>query len=217
MNRKQWMIVSGGQTGVDRAALVAAMTFSIPFGGWVPKGRFAEDGMVPAGFYSLKELPEGGYRARTRANVRDSDATLILVDALPLTGGTAFTVELAESLGKPYKVVNLDAVGAQREIYDWMMSLEERPEVGDTIKMNVAGPRESKVPGIFEKAKGMLIKILWGFRNFSGGDIVRVDNDGELVAWIDAEFAEEIFDVRKNQEAARGEASAAENEPEVSA
>lgn len=217
MNRKQWMIVSGGQTGVDRAALVAAMSFSIRSGGWVPKGRFAEDGMVPAGFYSMKELPEGGYRARTRANVRDSDATLILIDALPLTGGTAFTAELAESLGKPYKVVNLDAAGAQREIYDWMMSLEERPEIGDRIKMNVAGPRESKAPGIFEKAKRMLMKILWGFRNFSGGDIARIEDDGELTAWIDAEFVEEIFDVRKNQEAARGEASAAENEPEVSA
>lgn len=217
MNKKRWMIVSGGQTGVDRAALVAAMTFSIPFGGWIPKGRFAEDGMVPEGFYSLKELPEGGYRARTRANVRDSDATLILVDALPLTGGTAFTAELAKSFGKPYKVVNLDAAGAQREIYDWMMSLEERPEVRDTVKMNVAGPRESKVPGIFEKAKGMLIKILWGFRNLSGGDIVRVDDDGELTAWMDAELVEEMFDVRKNQEAARGEASTHENESEVSA
>ena len=205
MNTKRWIIVSGGQTGVDRAALVAAMSFSMSFGGWVPKGRIAEDGVVPEGFYAMKELPEGGYRERTRANVRDSDATLILVDKLPLTGGTALTAETAANLGKPYKVVNLDEQGAQREIYDWMMSLEKLPGIADSVKMNVAGPRESGAPGIFEKAKTMLTKIFWGFRSYSGGDVSFIDDDGELIAWSDAEMVPEFFDVKKNVEAARGE------------
>ena len=87
MNRRPWKIVSGGQTGVDRAGLVAAMSFSIATGGWVPCGRLAEDGVVPEGFYTLQESPSGGFRERTRRNVVDSDATLILVDALPLVGG----------------------------------------------------------------------------------------------------------------------------------
>lgn len=204
MNKKPWIIVSGGQTGVDRAALVSAMTFAIPFGGWVPKGRMSEDGTVPKGFYALRELSEGGYRARTRANVRDSDATLILVDRLPLTGGTALTAEIAEELGKPHKIVNLDKVGAQREIYDWMMSLEDLNEIGDAVRLNVAGPRESGSPGIFKKTKEIFAKILWGFRNYSGGDIVRVDDDGEIGGWVDAEFVGQVFDVKKNRELARG-------------
>ena len=205
MNTKRWIIVSGGQTGVDRAALVAAMSFSMSFGGWVPKGRLAEDGVVPEGFYAMKELPEGGYRERTRANVRDSDATLILVYKLPLTGGTALTAETAANLGKPYKVVNLDEPGAQREIYDWMMSLEKFPGIGEAVKMNVAGPRESGAPGIFEKAKTMLTKIFWAFRSGYGGDISSVDDEGELVGWMDDDFAQEFFDVEKNVDAAKGE------------
>ena len=95
LNTRPWRIISGGQTGVDRAALVAAMSYSMPIGGWLPKGRLAEDGVVPENFYNMREF-DGGYRARTRANVRDSDATLVLVDRLPLSGGTAYTVEVVE-------------------------------------------------------------------------------------------------------------------------
>ena len=80
VNKRPWKIISGGQTGVDRAGLVAAMSYCIPFGGWVPKGRLAEDGAVPENFYALREC-DGGYRERTRANVDSADATLILVDS----------------------------------------------------------------------------------------------------------------------------------------
>ncbi len=76
MNRRPWKIVSGGQTGVDRAGLAAAMSYSIKTGGWIPCGRLAEDGVVPEGFYTLKECSTGGFRERTRMNVVDSDATL---------------------------------------------------------------------------------------------------------------------------------------------
>lgn len=84
--RRPWKIVSGGQTGVDRAGLVAAMELGLPTGGWVPCGRLAEDGVVPEAFSTLRECPSGGFRERTRVNVIDSDATLIPVDALPLVG-----------------------------------------------------------------------------------------------------------------------------------
>lgn len=203
-NKKRWIIISGGQTGVDRAALVSAMSFAVSFGGWVPKGRLAEDGVIPEGFYALKELPEGGYRERTRANVRDSDATLILVDKLPLTGGTALTAETAQKLSRPYKVVNIAEPGAQRRVYDWMMSLEELPGIGEAVRLNVAGPRESVAPGIFEKTKSLFNKLLWEFRNYSGGDIIQIDDDGEIGGWISDELVGEIFDVKKNIEAARG-------------
>ena len=155
LNKRPWKIVSGGQTGVDRAGLVAAMSFSISFGGWVPKGRLAEDGVVPEGFYAMKECPDGGYRERTRANVLDSDATLVLVDQLPLFGGSEYTARFAAGAGKPCKVVNLADGDAAVQIRDWMLSLEGTVpgKETDPVTLNVAGPRESRAPGIFDKAK----------------------------------------------------------------
>lgn len=190
VNTRPWRIISGGQTGVDRGGLVAAMSYSIPVGGWVPKGRMAEDGVVPENFYNLQEC-EGGYRERTRANVRSGDATLILSDKFPLSGGTAYTAKIAAEMGKPCKVVNLDAPDVERQICDWMLSLENTIPKNDSedekIVLNVAGPRESVSPGIFEKAKTMLLRVFIRFRNGSGGDISSIDDDGGLIAWIDAE------------------------------
>ena len=185
--------MSGGQTGVDRAGLVAAMWFSIPTGGWVPCGRLAEDGVVPEGFYTLRECPSGGFRERTRANVLDSDATLILVDTLPLVGGTAYTADFAAKNGRPGKVVRLADEDAAAQIRDWMLSLEDsvRPGQDDRIVLNVAGPRESGSPGIFGRAKKTLLQVFACFRNYSGGDLSSIDDEGNLVAWIDAEFVGE--------------------------
>ena len=193
-NRRPWKIVSGGQTGVDRAGLAAAMSFSIQTGGWAPMGRIAEDGVVPEGFYTLKEYPQPGYRARTRANVEDSDATLILVDEVPLTGGTALTAEWAAKVGRPCKVVCLADADAAEQIRDWMLSLEDlvRPGATDPVVLNVAGPRESKSPGIFLRAKATLLEVLPSFRNYSGGDLSAIDDDGSLVGWMDAEWLAEI-------------------------
>ncbi len=190
MNRRPWIIVSGGQTGVDRAGLAAAMSYSIGTGGWTPCGRLAEDGVVPEGFYTLKECPTGGFRERTRMNVIDSDATLILVDTLPLTGGTAYTADYAAKNGRPCKVVLLSDADAITQIRDWMLSLEDsvRPGQTDQIVLNVAGPRESGSPGIFERAKKTLLSVFTFFRNYSGGDLSAIDDNGNLVAWIDAEF-----------------------------
>lgn len=195
MNRRPWKIVSGGQTGVDRAGLAAAMSFSIATGGWMPCGRLAEDGVVPEGFYTLKECPTGGFRERTRRNVIDSDATLILVDALPLVGGTAYTADYAAKNGRPCKVVLLSDADAVTQIRDWMLSLEDsvRPGQPGGIVLNVAGPRESGSPGIFARAKKTLLEVFAFFRNHSGGDLSAIDEKGNLVAWMDAEFAEELF------------------------
>ena len=90
-------VVSGGQTGVDRAALDAAIERGIPCGGWAPRGRRAEDGLIPA-HYPVHETESDRYPVRTRANVRDSDATLILCRGRP-SGGTAFTIACAEKIG----------------------------------------------------------------------------------------------------------------------
>ena len=192
LNKRPWRIISGGQTGVDRAGLVAAMTYSIPIGGWLPKGRLAEDGVVPEGFYDMQEC-EGGYRERTRANVRSVNATLVLSDRFPITGGTAYTAEVAKELVRPYKIVNLDACDAVTQIRDWMLLLEDSQEKElKKIILNIAGPRESISPGIFAKAKAILIDVFGWFRNHSGGDLCAIDDDGSLVAWMDAEFIAEM-------------------------
>ncbi|MFQ5587063.1 MAG: putative molybdenum carrier protein, partial [Thermodesulfobacteriota bacterium] len=93
------MIVSGGQTGVDRAALDVALELGIRCGGWCPKGRLAEDGVIDSR-YHLDETGSKSYSQRTEWNVRDSDGTLILTVEEP-TGGTALTIRAAEELGKP--------------------------------------------------------------------------------------------------------------------
>lgn len=91
-------IISGGQTGADRAALDAALACGLPIGGWCPRGRRAEDGQIPAR-YPLVETPSRDYRQRTRWNVRDSDFTLVFVIG-SLGGGSKFTTEVAERMGK---------------------------------------------------------------------------------------------------------------------
>src|SRR5947209_12411896 len=96
-------IVSGGQTGVDRAALDVALELGLPCGGWCPKGRLAEDGVVPDR-YPLDEAPTASYPERTRLNVRDSDATLVLSWGAP-QGGTLLTVRACQGQGKPHLVL----------------------------------------------------------------------------------------------------------------
>src|SRR5215212_1496285 len=99
-------VVSGGQTGVDRAALDVALALGVPCGGWCPRGRRAEDGAVPDA-YPLAETPWHGYPQRTAWNVRDSDGTLVLTRGTP-DRGTALTVRLARETKKPFLVVDLE-------------------------------------------------------------------------------------------------------------
>lgn len=143
-------IVTGGQTGVDRAALDWAIHHGIDHGGWCPAGRRAEDGQIPMQ-YHLEEMPGAGYRQRTRQNVIDSDATLIL-NAGALDGGTEQTRVFALRAMKPCLVVRLeeaDIDGAAQEIVAWLKS--HCPRV-----LNVAGPREGKRPGIAALARRTL-------------------------------------------------------------
>ncbi len=145
-------IVSGGQTGVDRAALDTALCQGIPCGGWCPRGRRAEDGVIPA-HYPLTETETVDYRCRTEQNVRDSDGTLILTQGI-LTGGTALTEKLAQHYGKPVFVLNLAAPTEDlKHINDWL-------QFHQIDVLNIAGPRESNHPGIYRQAANFLQKLL---------------------------------------------------------
>jgi Circularly permutated YpsA SLOG family len=144
-------IVSGGQTGVDRAALDVALDLGVPCGGWCPHGRRAEDGAVPAR-YPLVETPSSGYPQRTAWNVRDSDATLVLTRGRP-RGGTALTLRLASRAGRPALAVDLDRTPDARAVAAWLRSV-------DVGVLNVAGPRESDAPGIGASAAAFLRRLL---------------------------------------------------------
>jgi hypothetical protein len=143
-------VVSGGQTGVDRAALDAAMHLGIPCGGWCPKGRVAEDGVVPSR-YPLQETPSPEYPQRTERNVRDSDGTLVLARGEP-RGGTAFTIRVAERAGRPHKLVDLSAAPDPEDVRLWIAVAQVRT-------LNVAGPRESDSPGIHDEAQSFLRRV----------------------------------------------------------
>ncbi len=143
-------IVSGGQTGVDRAALDAALALGVPCGGWCPRGRRAEDGEIPPR-YPLRETPLPNYEQRTEWNVRDSDGTLVLTRGPP-SGGTALTLALAERLGR--HCLRMDIAQAQEGVLrDWLTQHGVRV-------LNVAGPRESESPGIHALARAFLERAL---------------------------------------------------------
>src|SRR5262245_22193583 len=136
-------IVSGGQTGADRAALDFALANGIPIGGWVPKGRLAEDGRIPDRYAGLVETESADPAVRTARNVRDSDATLILSHG-PLTGGSLRTLQEANRAGRPVLHLDLDGSDlsdAAARLRRWLAAL--RPKT-----LNVAGPRASQDPRI---------------------------------------------------------------------
>jgi len=140
-------IVSGGQTGVDRAALDAALGVGLETGGWCPAGRRAEDGRIPPR-YPLDETPGREYAQRTEWNVRDSDATLILARG-GLSGGTRLTAELAVQYGRPLLVVDLQSPPERDLVLDWLIK--------NTVRiLNLAGPRESGAAGIQAQAGSWL-------------------------------------------------------------
>ena len=152
-------LVSGGQTGVDRAALDVARELGIPSGGWCPKGRKAEDGKIEDR-YPLVETPSSSYSQRTRWNVRDSDGTLIMTWGKP-TGGTLLTVNACRRIGKPYYVIDLGDEGNRAAIIlhiarDWIAAKLPRGV------LNVAGPRASENPAIYELARTFLFEVLGG-------------------------------------------------------
>lgn len=146
-------IISGGQTGADRAALDFAIKNGYAHGGWAPRGREAEDGLIPPK-YQLTELVDGGYRQRTRRNVDDSDGTLI-VNLGELEGGSLATQVFAQKRGKPHLLVSLDAGVTDQIVATALAWLREN----GIATLNVAGPRESKRPGIYDQTVSLLVAI----------------------------------------------------------
>ncbi len=144
-------IISGGQTGVDRAALDVARELKIPCGGWCPKGRKAEDGVIDA-IYPLQETPSENYSQRTEWNVRDADGLLIL-NTGDLAGGTALAVAYAKKYSKPYFLIDLTETLNKKTFQQWLQK-------NNIAILSVGGPRESHKPGfIYAKAK-MIFKNL---------------------------------------------------------
>jgi len=147
-------IISGGQTGADRAALDAAIANEMDHGGWVPKGRLAEDGVIPSD-YNLREMPTDSYSLRTEKNVADSDGTVIFSHG-PLSGGSALTCELAEKHGRPSLHIDLKRLPAFKAAVDLSAWIN-----GQGIRtLNVAGPRASNDPAIYSKVRDIMGAVI---------------------------------------------------------
>lgn len=147
-------IISGGQTGVDRGALDAALTAGVPCGGSCPKGRRAEDGRI-SDKYPLVELDERGYRHRTLRNVLDSDGTLIIYFGT-LEGGTKLTVLFCIRYSKPYTLINAQELSIKRAV----TSIAQFVSKKRINVLNVAGPRASQQPGAHDFAVEVLSRFL---------------------------------------------------------
>jgi putative molybdenum carrier protein len=144
-------IVSGGQTGVDRAALDVALELGIECGGWCPAGRWAEDGPIGPR-YPLAETPSADPAQRTEWNVRDSDGTLLLA-AAAASPGTGLTKEAARGLGRPVYAWAATSPADVDAFRRWLQVYRIRT-------LNVAGPRESEAPGIYAAARELLRELL---------------------------------------------------------
>jgi len=176
-------IISGAQTGVDRAALDSAISRLIySWGGWVPKGRLAEDGEIPERYFvsdridcGLKETDSSRYQQRTLRNIQEGDATLILRTGKLLTPGTKLTIKALRKAEKPYRIFNPYKIFKVPQVVKWICETkieEENGKLRDIEILNIAGPRESKSPGIYEQTKTFLTDVFgyvfiyqtWGVR-----------------------------------------------------
>jgi hypothetical protein len=147
------LIISGGQTGVDRAALDAAISQNIPHGGKCPKGRLAEDGPIDT-IYHLVETDSADPAVRTVLNIKNSDATLIIVPSLPLkiTDGTVLTIDTVKNLHKKHLIIDLSSEFSADDIVKWAIE-------NDVTILNIAGPRESSTPGIYNESLALLKQV----------------------------------------------------------
>ena len=146
-------IISGGQTGVNRAALDVAIEFGIPCGGWCPRGRMAEDGPIDPK-YPLRETKSQEYQFRTEANVIEAEGTLILTMG-KLPEGAAYAAKAALRHRKPHLIIDLNKKIKPDAILKWAAAHKIRV-------VNIAGPKESRKPGIYEKTRQFLHTVLAG-------------------------------------------------------
>lgn len=159
-NFRPRMVISGAQTGADRGALIAAAILGYEHGGWVPKGRLAEDGQVPA-CYPVTEASTEDYPTRTKLNIECSHATIVFTYEDEPTGGSKLTLKSVRELNKPGMHMVLDPEDQSmdgsrkvaRAIRKWLN--EKKPEV-----LNVAGSRESKAPGIKDAVAEVMLLVL---------------------------------------------------------
>ncbi len=145
-------VISGGQTGVDRAALDTALKFNLPVGGWCPRGRKAEDGPISSR-YPLKETGSDRYQIRTNLNVKDSDGTLIICRGTP-SGGTALTIKKARQHEKALLILDLQKKTDPEMVCQWLSN-------NKIATLNIAGPRESQTPGIYQESVNILGEIIF--------------------------------------------------------
>jgi hypothetical protein len=157
-------IISGGQTGVDRAALDVAIERGMDWGGWCPKGGWAEDLQTPPGLLHkyplLRATPEPHPLQRTEWNVRDSDATLIIVDSagIAVSIGTRRAHEWAKQHGKPFLIVDVSDPDAAARAATWVLAQQKR--FGADMSLGIGGPRDSEAPGIYARARLLIAAVL---------------------------------------------------------
>jgi putative molybdenum carrier protein len=157
-------VLSGGQSGVDRAVLDVALARGLPYGGWCPQGGWAEDFPAPPGLLAkyphLKETPLADPAQRTEWNVRDADACLILVDAggVEVSAGTMLAGDLAQRYRKPLLVADLREPDILDRAAPWLHA--QRAAFGAGFTLAIGGPRESEAPGIYERASRFIGALL---------------------------------------------------------
>jgi hypothetical protein len=164
-------IISGGQTGVDRAALDVALKHRIECGGWCPAGRLDEFGRIPDR-YPVQKMETGGFTERTLKNVKDSDGTIIIHPG-KISGGTDQTVRFCIELQRPHQLIDASKISAEdaaKLIHDFVCN--------NKIKvLNVAGPRQSEWPEGYDYASravaGSLNSITNKSTTRSGDKIIR--------------------------------------------
>jgi hypothetical protein len=164
----QLTIISGGQTGADRAALDFAILQGIDHGGWCPRGRLAEDGVI-AEQYQLQETDSRRYDQRTKENVRTADVTVLMTVSPELRGGTAMTARYAENIGKPWLHLCRDGEGSDNVEPDSGCSIEEMAQrlrsfitEHKACRINVAGPRASQEHEVGAFVRDILTAVFIG-------------------------------------------------------
>lgn len=158
--QKVFEIVSGGQSGVDRAALDAALELSIRYSGWCPRGGWAEDYPEPPGLLKdyprLQATPQQNPEQRTRWNVQGSDGLLLLTAFEEISGGSLIAMQHAQYLARPWIAISLQDPEAANQASRFIDSLHPMS------KLNIAGPRESQAPGVYESSLQFLLALLAG-------------------------------------------------------